>query len=38
MASSAREKGNTLVPIKVKTSQPGVKIYAPEQVHPGVVQ
>jgi hypothetical protein len=38
MASSAREKGNTLVPIKVKTSQPGVKVYAPEGVHPGVVE
>jgi hypothetical protein len=38
MASSAREKGNTLVPIKVKTSQPGMKIYAPENVHPGTVE
>ena len=38
MASSVREKGNTLVPIKVKTSQPGVKIAAPEGVHPGTVE
>jgi len=38
MVSSVREKGNTLVPIKVKTSQPGMKIYAPEAVHPGTVQ
>jgi hypothetical protein len=38
LASTTREKGNTLVPIKVKTSQPGVKIYAPEAVHPGVVE
>ena len=38
MASTAREKDNTLVPIKVKTSQSGVKIYAPESVHPGTVQ
>jgi hypothetical protein len=38
MASAARGRGNTLVPIKVKTSQQGVKIYAPENVHPGVVE
>jgi len=38
MASSARERNSTLVPIKVKTSQPGVKIYAPEGVHPGTVE
>ena len=38
LASSTREKGNTLVPIKVKTSQSGVKIYAPDAVHPGTVQ
>jgi len=38
MASTAREKDNTLVPIKVKTSQSGVKIYAPDAVHPGTVQ
>jgi len=38
LASSTREKPNTLVPIKVKTSQSGVKIAAPDAVHPGVVQ
>lgn len=38
LASSTREKGNTLVPIKVKTSQQGVKIYAPDAVHPGTVE
>jgi hypothetical protein len=38
LASTTRERGNTLVPIKVKTSQSGVKIYAPEGVHPGTVE
>jgi hypothetical protein len=38
LASATREKGNQLVPIKVKTSQLGMKIYAPEQVHPGTVE
>jgi hypothetical protein len=38
LASTTREKNNTLVPIKVKTSQPGVKIYAPDAVHPGTVE
>jgi hypothetical protein len=38
LASATRERNSTLVPIKVKTSQPGVKIYAPEAVHPGVVE
>jgi hypothetical protein len=38
LASTSREKAGTLVPIKVKTSQSGVKIYAPEAVHPGVVE
>jgi hypothetical protein len=38
LASATRERGNSLVPIKVKTTQPGMKIYAPEAVHPGVVE
>jgi len=38
LASTTRERGSTLVPIKVKTSQPGMKIYAPENVHPGTVE
>jgi len=38
LASTTHEKSNTLVPIKVKTSQPGVKIAAPEGVHPGTVE
>jgi len=38
MASANHEKGNTLTSIKVKTSQPDVKIHAPEGVHPGVVE
>jgi hypothetical protein len=36
MADSAREKNDTLARIKVKTSQRGVKVHAPENVHPGV--
>ncbi len=35
MADAAREKGDTLARIKLKTSQPGVKIHAPDGVHPG---
>jgi hypothetical protein len=38
MASTTREKPNTLVPIKVKTSQSGVTIAAPDAVHPGTVE
>lgn len=35
-ASAAKEKNDTLTPIKLTTSQSGVKIHAPHQVHPGV--
>ncbi len=38
MASTNHEKNNTLAQIKLKTSQPDVKIHAPEGVHPGVAQ
>jgi hypothetical protein len=34
--SSARVKRDTLVRIKLKSSQPGVKVTAPDNVHPGV--
>lgn len=34
--NSARVKRDTLVHIKLSTSQPGVKIRAPQNVHPGV--
>jgi hypothetical protein len=34
--SAARERRDTLTQIKLTTSQPGVKIHAPENVHPGV--
>jgi hypothetical protein len=34
--SAAREKNDTLMQIKLSTSQPGVKIHAPNSVHPGV--
>ncbi len=34
--SSAKEKADTLTHIKLSTSQPGVKIHAPDNVHPGV--
>ena len=37
MASAAREKRDTLTPIKLTTTQRDVKIVAPESVHPGVV-
>jgi hypothetical protein len=33
---SSREKRDTLVHIKLSSSQPGVKIHAPDNVHPGV--
>lgn len=35
-ANATHEKGNTLVPIKLKTEQAGVKIHAPQSVHPGL--
>jgi hypothetical protein len=35
MASAVKEKANTLDRFKLKTSQPGIKIHAPDQVHPG---
>lgn len=38
MASSAREKRDSLTQIKLTTSQPGVKIHAPASVHPGTEQ
>jgi hypothetical protein len=34
--SSARVKSDTLIRIKLKSSQPGVKIQTPDNVHPGV--
>jgi hypothetical protein len=37
-ASASKEKRDTLTQIKVTTSQPGVKIIAPQSVHPGVVE
>lgn len=35
MANATNEKGNTLTSIKLTTTQPGMKIYAPQAVHPG---
>jgi hypothetical protein len=35
-ASAAKEKRDTLTPIKISTTQSGVKIIAPQGVHPGV--
>ena len=35
-ANANREKNSTLVPIKLKSEQGGVKIHAPEAVHPGL--
>lgn len=34
-ASARKEKANTLVRIKVRSNVPGVKVHAPENVHPG---
>jgi hypothetical protein len=34
--NASHEKRDTLTRIKLSTSQPGVKIHAPENVHPGV--
>ncbi len=36
LTSATHEKGNTLTDIKLTTSQPGVKIHAPQSVHPGM--
>lgn len=36
LASATREKRNTLTRFKLKTSQNGVRIHAPDAVHPGV--
>jgi len=38
MVDNNKEKRDTLTQIKVTTSQPGVKVHAPENVHPGVVE
>jgi len=35
-ADAAKEKNDTLDSLKLTTSQPGIKIHAPEAVHPGV--
>ena len=35
-ANATHEKNNTLVPIKLKSEQGGVKIHAPQGVHPGL--
>jgi hypothetical protein len=35
-ADSAKEKKDTLDQLKLTTSQPGVKIHAPQAIHPGV--
>lgn len=36
--SANREKRDTLAQIKISSSQPGVKVIGPENVHPGVTQ
>lgn len=38
MASTGNRKPNTLDRLKVKTSQQGVKVHAPEMVHPGMTE
>jgi hypothetical protein len=38
MASANHEKANTLARLKVTTSQPKVKLHAPEGVHPGEME
>ncbi len=35
-ANAMREKNSTLVPIKLKSEQSGVKVHAPQAVHPGL--
>ncbi len=37
-ASANHEKKNTLAEIKLKSEQPGVKVHAPQGVHPGLVE
>lgn len=37
-ANATHEKNNTLVPIKLKSEQAGVKIHAPQAVHPGLTE
>ncbi len=36
--SANREKRDTLTQIKISSSQPGVKVVGPQEVHPGVTQ
>ncbi len=36
-ANATHEKNSTLVPIKLKSEQAGVKIHAPQGVHPGLI-
>jgi hypothetical protein len=38
MASTNGEKNSTLTPIKLTTTQPGMKIIAPQSVHAGMVE
>jgi hypothetical protein len=38
MVSNSREKRGTLTQIKLTSSQPGVKVHAPQSVHPGLVE
>lgn len=37
-ASTSREKRTTLVPIKLKTEQAGMKLHVPAAVHPGLAE
>ena len=37
-ANATHEKNNTLVQIKLKSEQGGVKIHAPQSVHPGLTE
>ncbi len=37
-ASATHEKANTLASLKIKSEQAGVKIHAPQAVHPGLVE
>jgi hypothetical protein len=37
-ANASREKRDTLTEIKVSTKQSGIKVHAPESVHPGIVE
>ncbi len=38
MVPTTKEKRDTLTQIKLTTTQPGVKVHAPENVHPGVIE